>query len=66
MVKIKMTVKELIEELKKLNQDAIILRYDTDFGDMYIKNITQYEFNSVNIDKEWNEQSTIKIEVELK
>ncbi|MBO7696164.1 MAG: hypothetical protein J6T10_26310 [Methanobrevibacter sp.] len=52
MVKIKMTVKELIEELKKLNQDAIILRYDTDFGDMYIKNITQYEFNSVNIDKE--------------
>lgn len=66
MVKIKMTVKELIEELKKLNQDAIILRYDTDFGDMYIKNITQYEFNSVNIDKEWNEQSTIKIAVELK
>jgi hypothetical protein len=31
-----------------------------------IKNITQYEFNSVNIDKEWNEQSTIKIAVELK
>jgi hypothetical protein len=47
-----MTVKELIEELKKLNQEAIILRYDTDFGDVDIKNITQYEFNSVNIDKE--------------
>lgn len=61
-----MTVKELIEELKKLNQEAVVLRYDTDFGDVDIKNITQYEFNSVNIDKEWNEQSKIKVAVELK
>jgi len=61
-----MTVKELIEELKKLNQDAIILRYDKYYGDIDIKNITQYEFNSVNIDKEWNEQSKIKVAVELK
>lgn len=61
-----MTVKELIEELKKVNQEAVILRYDTDFGDVDIKNVTQYEFNSVNIDKEWNEQSKIKVAVELK
>lgn len=46
-----MTVKELIEELKKLPQDANVYRYNTDYSDYCPQDTEEPVFNIINISK---------------
>ena len=61
-----MTVKELIEKLQRLNPEADVVRFDTSYGDVSVKKVSSYEYKHTKIDKNDNEETEIRIAVELK
>jgi hypothetical protein len=44
-----MTVRELIEELEKCNQDDIVVTHDSDEGDIEVTNLVAYRRGVITI-----------------
>lgn len=61
-----MIVKELIEKLQNLNQEADVVRFDTSDGDVFVEKVSSYEYKHTKVDKDGNEEAEIRIAVELK